>query len=298
MASIRAELLTVVVRALRVRRKYDGAQRIRATIAADRAKGPAVPSAKIRGRVSVREMDFRGRGVFVLSPRTAASGTPAIYLHGGGWVEPIADPHWELIEALVQRLDRPVAVPMYPLAPECTADEVFAWLLPFYADIAGGDAPVLLGDSAGANLALSLTIQAIAEGLTVPSALVLLSPCLDATLSDPRLAELEPRDPILPVRGVAELARLYAGERAVSDPLISPMFADLTGVPPIALFTGTRDILNVDAHRFRSRAAEFGIELAWHEYPGMLHAWPLFPIPEAERAIGEMVEFLTGVLVR
>lgn len=295
MSSIRARLLINAVQALRVRRKYDGPRRIRRTIAADRRKGPAVPSAAMRSRLSVREADFRGRRVFFVSPRDRIPTRSALYLHGGGWVESIADPHWELIAALTERLDRTMVVPMYPLAPEHTADDIVAWLLALYANLAAHQAPAVLGDSAGGNLAVSLAVRATASGLSRPAALVLLSPCLDGTLSDPAMVAVERVDPILSIHGVAELARLYAGPRDPVDPLISPLFADLTGLAPTALFTGTRDILNVDAHRFRTRANELGIALSWHEYPGMPHVWPLFPIPEARRAIAEIAEFLTGV---
>ena len=155
-----------------------------------------------------------------------------------------------------------------------------------------------MGDSAGGNLALSLVVQATANGVPRPAGLVLLSPCLDASLSDPAITALDHTDPIVPAHGAAELARMYAGTLDTHDPVVSPLFADLNGLPPIALFTGTHEILNSDARRFRQRADHSGVPLSWHEYPAMLHVWPLFPIPEARRALDEIAAFVANVGVR
>ncbi|MFI7667230.1 alpha/beta hydrolase fold domain-containing protein [Nocardia sp. NPDC049526] len=100
------------------------------------------------------------------------------------------------------------------MAPEHTAREVFDWLVPLYEDLADcvpdGDLTVM-GDSTGGNPALSLVVRATADGVPRPTGLVLLSPCLDASLSDPATTALDHIDPIVPAHGVAELARMYAG---------------------------------------------------------------------------------------
>jgi hypothetical protein len=93
-------------------------------------------------------------------------------------------------------------------------------------------------------------------------------------------------------RGAPEVARLYAGDLDVRAPLVSPLFGSLEGLAPLAVFTGTRDILNTDAHQLKAKAARARIPLAWFEYPGMLHVWPLFPIPEAKRAIRQIAAFV------
>ncbi|MFD9966077.1 alpha/beta hydrolase [Amycolatopsis sp. NPDC058986] len=298
MPSIRARLLAAAVAALRVHTVFDGPERTRRSIAGDRRKGPTAPSAKIRARFSVHEEEFSGHRVHVVAPREGGSRTRRVlYLHGGGWTMSITDPHWGLIATLARRLDCAVTVPSFPLAPEHTARETFAMLLPFYADLAartGEGELTVMGDSSGGNLALSLAMQARAAGLPQPARLVLLSPCVDATFGDPEIARLDRRDPILPARGLPGLGRAYAGDLDVRDPVVSPLFGTLDGLPPIAIFTGTRDVLNADAHRLREKAERAGIPLAWHEYPEMLHVWPLFPIPEARHALDHIEAFVTA----
>ncbi|MGW5106494.1 alpha/beta hydrolase fold domain-containing protein [Nocardia sp. NPDC004123] len=294
MSSVRAHLMMCAMRVLCVRRGLDGDERIRRSIAADRRKGPAVPSAALRARLDVREEEFEGHGVYVLGPRSGQPRRRVLYLHGGGWARPITDPHWETIAKLVELLDCSVTVPMYPLAPEHTAREIFAWLISLYADRASGDELALMGDSSGGNLALSLAMQARDRGLPAPARLVLLSPLVDATVSDPVIDELDRIDPIIPARGLRVLTRMFAGDLDLSDPVVSPLFGSLDGLPPIALFSGTREILSADAHRLWSKATALGFPLTWHEYPGMPHVWPLFPIPEARRALDEIAAFVVG----
>jgi acetyl esterase/lipase len=298
MPSFRARLLAGVVRIGRVGTTFDGPDRIRRSIARDRANGPATPSATLRARFDVREEDVGGCRVHIVGPRTGQARRRVLYLHGGGWVLSITDFHWRFVERLVHDLDCSVVVPRYPLAPEHGARDAFAVLLPLYASLVAdpGQPPLtVMGDSTGGNLALSLAMQARHEALPQPARLVLISPSMDATFTDPAIPALDRIDPILSARGARELARLYAKDLDLRDPVVSPLFGPLDHLAPIAVFTGTREIPNADAHRLRRKASESGIPLSWHEYPGMLHTWPLFPIPEATRAITEMATFVQRV---
>ena len=141
---------------------------------------------------------------------------------------------------------------------------------------------------------LSLAMQVRDAGWMAPARIVLISPSLDLSGKEPIPDALDRADPILPAAGLPEIARLYAGARDPGDPVISPLYGSLDGLPPIALFTGTHDILWRDCVRLRDRAAREGRPLAWFEAPGMLHVWPIFPIPEARTAIDQMVQFVAG----
>jgi monoterpene epsilon-lactone hydrolase len=300
MPSFQARLMSAAVRALRVKRVFDGADQVHRSIAADRRKGPAEPSAKLRAQFSVRERDVAGRRVYLIGPKNHATTRHVLYLHGGGWVLSIMPPHWTLVGQLVEQLDCTVIVPLYPLAPEHTAPDVLAMLLPFYTQTAtevGAQNLTVMGDCTGANVALALAMQARDRKLPQPARLVLISPTLDASFTNPAIPALDRTDPILSHRGAPEVARLYAGDLDVRDPLISPLFGSLEGLAPLAVFTGTRDILNADAHQLKDKATRARIPLAWFEYPGMLHVWPLFPIPEAKQAIHQMAAFILAETV-
>lgn len=295
MLSMQARLLTFMVRLIGVKRIFAGAEHVHKSIAKDRRKGAAQPSSQFEKRHVVEKRQVAGYTVYTIRPRKEATRHHLLYLHGGGYVLSIMEPHWNLIGTLVDRLGCTVTLPFYPLAPEKNARDVWGMLMPLYRDLiaeVGAENLTVMGDSAGGNLVLSLAMQARDAALPQPWRLVMLSPNLDITFSNPRLHELDPVDPIISIRGMPEIARLYRGEIPPSDPIVSPIFGSLHGLAPMAIFTGTREIMNADAHSLKEKGEKEGVPLAWFEYPGMLHVWPLFPIPEAGRAIDQIVQFI------
>jgi monoterpene epsilon-lactone hydrolase len=147
---------------------------------------------------------------------------------------------------------------------------------------------IVMGDSAGGGMALSLAQQLRDAARPLPTRLILISPGLDMTFSDPRQPVIAVQDKMLDIPGLLVAGRWYAGGLSSADPKISPLFGSLASLPPIAVFTGTHDLLNPDARRLQAKAAQDGALLSFHEYEGMFHVWPLAPIPEARQAINEM----------
>ncbi|MGW5682144.1 alpha/beta hydrolase [Nonomuraea sp. NPDC003754] len=294
--SMQARLTTVMVRLMGVKRRmYGSAEKVHRSIAADRRRGPAVP--RFKDRLCVEEQHVAGHRVYTVSPKSGRAKRHLLYLHGGGWSLSITSLHWDLIGTLAERLGCSITVPLYPLSPEHTARDVWAMLLPLYRELVEWFSPeclTVMGDSSGGNLSLSLAMQARQAGLPQPAHLVLVSPCVDISISDPVMPALERVDPILAREGVREAGRLYAGGLDPRDPVVSPLYGSLRGLAPIAVFTGTRDILNADAHRLRDRARQEGVSVDVFEYPGMLHVWPLYSLPESRRAIDEIVAIVEG----
>ncbi len=126
-------------------------------------------------------------------------------------------------------------------------------------------------------------------GLPLPHRVVLISPWLDVSVSEPDQAAIEPSDVILMRPGLALAGRWYAGDLDVKDPRVSPLFGDLAGIPPILMFfCGSHDILVVDARRLaeragRGRAAKEQTRAApnvtYHEEPGLMQSMPCSPCP-------------------
>lgn len=279
MVSFQAHLVVAMARVVRVKRSL-GVARLERTIVADRKNGPTEPSKAFQRRFSVE----RSGSVYVVKPKGDASSHHVLYFHGGGFVLSITELHWNFVGKLVEKLRCAVTVPLYPLAPENKARDLFAAMLPLYHDLVekvGAENLTVMGDSAGGNIALSLAMQADRR----PGRLVLLSPGLDFTFTDPKQPALDRVDPILDLAGARKLGPMYVGDLDVRDPTVSPLFGSFDGLPPIAVFTGTRDITNADAHR---------IDATVYEYPGMVHVWMLFPMPEATRAIAQIASFVDG----
>jgi len=111
----------------------------------------------------------------------------------------------------------------------------------------GAENVTIMGDSAGGTITLAVAMRLRDRGLPAPHGTILISPALDLALTDPAIARIAPRDPWLAAAGPRAVAQLWRGELPLDDPLVSPLHGDLSGLAPIILFSGTRDIFNADA---------------------------------------------------
>lgn len=240
----------------------------------------------------VRTDMVAGFPVALVAPSAARMPGSVVYLHGGAFVNGIARQHWALVDELAEQTRRTVVVPFYGLAPRHTVDEVAAFLSAVVDTLRPGPLH-LAGDSAGGNLAL-LTAQAH-RGDPDITGLSLIAPALDLSMSNPRLEEVERTDPWLARPGLRPMLRAWAGEHNLDDPAVSPLFGDLTGLPPTLVLAGTRDICWPDARDLYARADD-AWDLTLVEETGSPHVHPLLPTPEGRRARRLLVAHVVATL--
>lgn len=167
-----------------------------------------------------------------------------MHLHGGGFVEEIERHHWNFAVQLVESLDCSVVLPIYPLVPAADHSVIVPLIDAVYRETMTEVPPehrVVSGDSAGGALTMALAQREHPQ----PGRLLPLSPWLDMTLSDPLSRTLDPADPMLGVVGLQEAGRLFAADDDPADPEISPARADLTGLGPMLVLVGTRDVADI-----------------------------------------------------
>lgn len=131
------------------------------------------------------------------------------------------------------------------------------------------------------------------KNLPQPSRIILLSPWLDITLSNPDIQKFEKNDAALGSYGLAILGKLYAGDTDPNHYLLSPINGDIQGLGEISLFIGTHDLMLADARKFRDRAKKEGIMINYYEYSKMNHVFPALPIPEAKKAIRQIIDLIS-----
>ncbi len=248
------------------------------------------PPRRLRKDVTVIKEHYRGWPLYRITPtQTPATGT-VIYAHGGGWVNQIVAPHWNLCARIAARAATTVLVPIYPLIPEGTAAEVVGAVADLAAQVGQTGPLCLAGDSAGGQIALSAALALRDRHHATAARTILISPGLDATLSNPEIAGVELTDPWLGQPGIRVFTEYWRGDLALDDPLVSPVYGDPHGLGPITLFTGTRDILNPDARVFRARAEAAGVKLDFREEVDLVHVYPLLPTTAGQAARRTIVE--------
>jgi epsilon-lactone hydrolase len=224
-----------------------------------------------------------------------AAGRVILYLHGGAFVASSPVIHGLLLAKLCTMARARGFYLDYRLAPEhpfpAAGDDCLAayrYLLEQGLDPAH---IVIAGDSAGGNLTVATALRARDAGLPLPAALVAISPVLDATFSGDSLWRNEGLDPLFRASVFAALADQYVPQELRRDPYVSPLFADLTGLPPTLLLVGSSELLLDDSVRFAGRAADATLQV-WHDMP---HVFPVMHgLPEAELAVRIMGEYITA----
>ncbi len=293
MPSPQHQLLTRVIPVLRRRREVHAPDLVRRSVLAAQAAADPSPPRAVARAVDVRRDEAFGLPVFGVSARGSRPTRSVLYLHGGGFVSGLDRLHWRYAARLARRLGVRVVLPAYPLTPTHTWQDALPPLLELFDEVAAGspDGVVLMGDSAGGGLAVGLAQRLVGRGGAQPSHLVAFAPWVDLTGETPGTEQAALDDPWLTLPKL----RLYGEWWGAGDPgsaEASPLHGDLAGLPPTLLLCGTRDLLVPQSRLLADRAERAGTPLTYVEEPGLLHVYPLLPIPEARRAWRQVRAFL------
>jgi acetyl esterase/lipase len=293
MPSLKSHLVSFVLRHSR-KKAFSSPENLQRWIAYARKTEDYHPPVLLKARLDITETEIDGFPVYEIAPK-AGERRRILYLHGGAYVFQITSYHWGLIAEMAERLGFGITVPIYPIAPEHDFHAMFGMVTEVYRQMleeTNAEDIVFMGDSAGGNMAVVLTMMAAEEGLPLPSRHVLISPGVDMSLSNPKLFEAERNDPWLGIPGGLEAIRMYSAGIDRSDWHISPLYGDLSVLPKTLLLTGSRDLLTPDNLVFAEKARAAGAEVDVVHEQGMFHVWPLFDMPESRRARLHIVAFL------
>ncbi|MCS7081257.1 MAG: alpha/beta hydrolase [Chloracidobacterium sp.] len=228
-----------------------------------------------------------------------------LYLHGGGYIACSPLTHRPITVTLATLLRGRVFALDYRLAPEhrfpAALDDAVAayrWLLETQ-----GVSPqrlLIAGDSAGGGLALSTLVRLRELGIPLPAGATLYSPWTDLAGTGETLETNTERDVMFHGAGIRMAGRIYAGDTPPDHPLVSPLYADLTGLPPLQVFASSSEVLLDDARRLAERAQAAGVPVELHIEADLPHVWPIFCrlIPEGRRTLAQTAAFARRVVNR
>jgi monoterpene epsilon-lactone hydrolase len=232
-----------------------------------------------------------------IRPAAAKPGLTILFLHGGGYTLGSLASHRDLATRIAKAAAANTLAIEYRLAPEHPhpaalddAMHAYRWLLE--TGHAAGEIAIV-GDSAGAGLAIATALAARDAGIPRPGALALMSPWVDLHCDTPSL--VNSADPFMQPGPVKLMAMGYLAGQDPRSPLISPLFAaDLSGLPRTLVQVGTIDGLRDDGQRFAELARKAGVDVTYEVWEDMFHAWHMFAlmVEDGQRATERVGAFL------
>jgi monoterpene epsilon-lactone hydrolase len=297
MASWQARLAVQIVK-WRVKRKLLGVRDYRVARKILRPDPYTVPAT-----VRVSPSTVGGvPGEWVETIQATSNANPVLlYLHGGGYFACSAESHRAITVSFAREGFR-VLAPDYRLAPEnqfpAAVEDAVAAYRGLLSDGHSTERMVVSGDSAGGGLAVALLLALREAGVPLPSGAALFSPWTDLAATGESIRTNADRCAMFHGPSIGYSARYYLGEADPRTPLASPLYADLTGLPPLLIHVGADEILLDDSTRLAERACAAGVKTELKIWPVVPHAWQLAAdkIPEARQSLRESAAFLRALL--
>ena len=253
----------------------------------------ALGAAALRGRVGFGSAGIDGVTACWVTPPEPRRDCAILYLHGGGYVAGGLLYACGFGSVLADLTQRSVLCVAYRLAPEYPFPAALDDALTAYRHMLKCYDPraiALVGESAGGGLCYALSLRLKAENLPLPSCIAALSPWTDLAMTGASYDKCR-NDPSLSCESLSMNVNLYAGENT-KDPFVSPLYGELSNMPPSLIFAGSEELLLDDAAHMAQRLNDANSKCELHIEPGMWHVYPLFGIHESKAALKRLNEFV------
>lgn len=257
----------------------------------------AIRFGKVPNEITVKKKLIEGIQSEWLIPEGSDPSKLILYVHGGGYVSGSCNDHRSIVAKFAHNTGITNLVYEYRLAPEnpfpAALDDsvkVFKWLL---SSDYKPENIIIAGESAGGGLCLAILLALKEQNIPYPKAAVAISPWTDLSCSGGSY-KTKNKVSLAPLNSWIVFSKYYVGDNLAINPLISPLFGDLKGLPPMLINSGADDELFDDGEQFYLKAKDAGVNITFTKGIGMVHCYPLLApmFPEASEAMNEIVDFI------
>ena len=238
-------------------------------------------------KYNIERTEFRGQPVW----NYPGNDTLIYYIHGGGYIAGFSYFYFPMMGEIARKSGATLIAPDYPLFPNIDAAGTHKWIRAHYDETLERLKPskvILMGDSAGANAAMVLA-QDLARSKTSADKLIMLSPWIDLRMAHPDMVQHD-EEQLLDGDKILLAAQRHAGELGLDHPLISPIFGELTALPPTWVFTADKDLLHADIMSAVDKMRDAGQAPIVDLVKGLAHVYMLMPTPEGKAGIERIAE--------
>lgn len=215
-----------------------------------------------------------------------------LYIHGGAYYHNFDKLHWTAMAGWAESTGCGIVTPNYPLLYCFTASDAHPLMMQLYGQLINlysSKRIIIIGDSAGGGFTLALAQEVRNDSLALPSKLVLISPWVDVLGGNDSIQE---KDTFLNAKVLRKIGADWAGELDPHDPMVSPLYGDMQGLPPTDLFTGTWEVFYTDIVKTGDKMKAAGVDVRVHVSEKMGHVYPLWPCPEGRQARDEIATII------
>lgn len=216
-----------------------------------------------------------------------------VYLHGGSFIEEAITFQYKFAMKIAQMTDSTLVIPIYSLIPKGTYIEAIQDLNIIWNSLQLQNKETnILGDSAGGGLALSFSMKLRENNEKIAKNILLLSPWLDLTLSNPEISKIEKKDNMTGIEGNKYAGTLWADKQDLKHYLVSPIYGDFKNLGTITIVTGEYDSLKPDCVCLKEKLNNSNLEYNYIEYKGQCHDFGAFPTKEGKMVIEDIVNII------
>ncbi len=221
-----------------------------------------------------------------------------IFIHGGAFVSGPSKHHWDVLQKIITQTNYTGWMCNYPKAPEAKISEISKNIDAIYANALKKYHPkqiILIGDSVGGTLITALIQRAVQKNLELPKSIILVSPVMDASMSNPKIKEIDKIDPMLSKLGVLSAKKMCAENDELTNKMISPIYGSFKNFPQTTLFVAENDITYPDQVAAIQKFDESGIAIEIIKGTNMPHIWPFLPVmEEAKIALKQIIAIINA----
>ena len=226
-------------------------------------------------------------------PATDDSKPIVLYIHGGAYRLNFNTQHWKAMAEWAETTGCGIVAPNYPLLYRHTVEDAFPLMVQLYKKLLeriSAKRIIIMGDSAGGGFSLALAQEiAKTDSLDLPHRLVLISPWVDVIGGDDALQEY---DTFLNLKVLRLVGADWANGMDPHNPMVSPLYGDMNGLPTIDLYAGTWETFNTDIVKTYDKMKAAGVDVRLHVAEKMGHVYPLWPCPEGSKARKEIAQII------
>ena len=230
--------------------------------------------------------------------KTGNSESLLLFIHGGAFISGPAQHHWDTARTIAKQTNHAIWMCAYPKAPENKITKISENIDAIYSAALERYQPnqiSIIGDSAGGTLATSLMQRLIENQIKLPRRIILVSPVMDASMSNPEITKVDGTDPMLSKIGVLSAKKMCAGNTDLKDLMISPLYGSFKSFPQTLLFLAENDINYPDQKLAVVKFMEAEVDLKIIEGKNMPHIWPFLPVmKEAKASLKEIISVLNN----